>query len=148
MSEDHTEFAAPDEREQPRRALPSWRYRLERPGGPNRGLSWRWSVGSPGSGRTSMPGRNGIGRSWRKSAGGRSSGRGRTRCGWWHRAERSALAAAHSAEAKERWQAEEAAAAPGLSSVLCLPLGGRRRVGSFPRGAAGSLTSRRPSPGR
>ena len=37
MSEDHTEFAAPDERERPRRALPWWRYRRERPGRPNRG---------------------------------------------------------------------------------------------------------------
>ena len=37
MSEDHTEFDAPDERERPRRALPWWRYRRERPAGPNRG---------------------------------------------------------------------------------------------------------------
>ncbi len=183
MSEDHTEFDAPEERERPRRALPWWRYRRERPAGPGRGpllalerrftREWADVYARQEREREELAG---------ECRGEELRARSDT-MRVMHRAERSALAAAHSAEAKERWQALrrrrrqpgplvgpvpspgrssarwlfsswccwladlEEGLSPGLSSVLCLPLGGRRRVGSFPRGAAGSLTRGGPPPG-
>ena len=105
MSEDHTEFDAPDERERPRRALPWWRYRRERPAGPGRGpllalerrftREWADVYARQEREREELAG---------ECRGEELRARSDT-MRVMHRAERSALAAAHSAEAKERWQA-------------------------------------------
>ena len=119
MSEDHTEFDAPDERERPRRALPWWRYRRERPAGPGRGpllalerrftREWADVYARQEREREELAG---------ECRGEELRARSDT-MRVMHRAERSALAAAHSAEAKERWQAEEAAAAARASHRSC-----------------------------
>ena len=119
MSKHHTEFDATDKRERPRRALPGWRYRRERAGGTGRGpllaLERRFT------------------REWadvyarqeweREELAGECRGEElRARSDTMrvvHRAERTALAAAHSAEAKERWQAEDAAAVARASRRFC-----------------------------
>ena len=119
MSEDHTESDAPDERERPRRALPWWRYRRERPAGPGRGpllglerrftREWADVYARQEREREELEG---------ECRGEELRARSDT-MRVMHRAERSALAAAHSAEAKERWQAEEAAAAARASRRSC-----------------------------